>query len=157
MLLLEQHFFFADQFCGAVLELEAAGVRATPVSMDGYLIADGRKIGNVNGAIGGWDRSGFIGATYERFPFPSDRAGFKQKPGGARHRDWARDLIDGFGTPVAIPVRPNADAGTVTIGDIVFSREVYSELINYVERGGYPRWQNETPPHYVVAMTEKLK
>lgn len=154
LLLLQEQFFFADEFCRAVGALDAG---EGSVSMHGYLIAEAEKIGNVNGAINGWDRSGLIGASYERFPFPTEQSDFKQKTDGARHRVWARKLLDEFGTPAEIVVRQSSDASLVTIGKTVFSRQVYGELIDYVVRGGYPRWQDETPPSYVSAMLDKRK
>ena len=42
--------------------------------------------------------------------------------------------------------------GTIHIGSYVFQKKVFSELIRYVEKGGYPEWKNEVGPQYVIDM-----
>jgi hypothetical protein len=161
MLLLERVFFFAHRFCAAVSALaDAAGQGAgegAAVTIPGFEIADASKVGNVNAAIRGRDLSGFIGATYERFPFPADPAAFKQKPDTAHNRDWAEETIRAFGEERAIPVRWRPRAARVAIAEVEFSPEEFAELIAYVDRGGYPRWKDEVRPAYVREMLEKLR
>jgi hypothetical protein len=45
----------------------------------------------------------------------------------------------------------------VTIDEIVFSSQGFARLIDYVDQGGYPRWQDEARPPYVAAMIELLE
>ncbi|RLB99021.1 MAG: hypothetical protein DRH90_21110, partial [Deltaproteobacteria bacterium] len=45
-----------------------------------YLISQREMIGNLSGAIHGYEFTGFIGEVYKLFPFPESHAGFKQKP-----------------------------------------------------------------------------
>jgi len=150
MLLLQQEFFFADQFCGAVVELVSGD--ATEVSLAGFVIEEASDVGNVNAAVQGIDLGGFIGATYRHFPFPRDPAGFKQKPDGACNRALTESLIREYGQPVSIRLRADAADETVSVGEIVFAAAAFSELLAYVDRGGYPRWQNEQRPDYVAEM-----
>jgi len=160
MLLLEQYFFFGPDFCRAVLDLDARGVRShtdVTVPLEGWVISDRARAGNVNAAIRGWDLSGFIGATYERFPFPSHPEGFKQKPYGVRNQEWATEVIARYGAPVEIPMVWSARAGAVTIGEIGFTREQLAALVGYVDRGGYPRWESEQRPPHVADMVETLR
>jgi hypothetical protein len=161
MLLLEQVFFFADRFCAAVAELSngrAAGKAEIHDSIPGWRIRDPRKVGNVNLAIQGSDLSGFIGATYRKFPFPPSPEGFKQQPDGAGNRAVFKELIREFGEPETLPVRWDALAQpeSLSIGEFVFDRETFAALVSYVDRGGYPRWRNGQRPPYVLAMMNEL-
>lgn len=152
MLLLEQNFFFADRFCRAVVSMQSEG----EAMIDGFVIPNRRDVGNVNGAIQNWDRSGFIGATYEEFPFPSDLTQFKQKPNVEDNRVWTKTTIQRFGESLQIPMRQNEESQSLTIGNIVFDRSTLSELVAYVDRGGHPRWKNELRPSYVTTMMRAL-
>ncbi len=155
MLLLEQLFFFADQFCSCVVELvRPTETTKTAVQLAGWRIAEPARIGNLHGAIGGVDFSGFIGATYEHWPFPSRPEDFKQSPTGHDNQSDTRKLIDRFGEPEVIPVVQPRSTDTVTIGEYAFSLPAFTELVAYVNRGGYPRWKDEQRPDYVVAMAE---
>ena len=157
MLLLNGNFFFADRFCQAVGELDQGScAEVFETSLPGWLIDDPYKVGNVNAAIQGVDLSGFIGATYRKFPFPKEPQGFKQKPYGAENQAIFSELIEGFGRPQSIRLGWQAADQTVSLAEIVFERETFTQLIGYVDRGGYPRWENEVRPAYVVALMEKL-
>jgi hypothetical protein len=150
MLLLEQLFFFAEEFCRAVPHLFHAG----EAWMDGWRIEVQGRIGNLQGAISGTDLSGFIGATYQRFPFPSNAEDFRQNLQGHLNRDAALELIQEYGQGEEIRLIREAD--TIAVGEYVFNPPVFSDLIAYVDRGGYPRWKNETRPPYVREMVKKL-
>jgi hypothetical protein len=143
-------FFFADGFCRAVPQLLHEG----EAWMDGWRIEVPGRIGNLQGAIAGQDLSGFIGATYEKFPFPARAEDFRQNPRGSLNRAVAEKLILQFGQDEQIRLRREADS--VAVGEYVFNQPVFSDLIAYVDRGGYPRWKNETRPPYVSEMIEKL-
>ena len=149
MLLLEHLFFFADRFCRAVVALS----ESCASGIDGWRI-DGRgDIGNLQGAIAGVDLSGFIGATYQRFPFPKEPERFKQNPEGSANRTWAEKLIGQYGQREEILLR--RDAEQITVGEYVFDPTAFSDLISYVDRGGYPRWKDEIRPVYVQEMMKK--
>lgn len=146
MLLMEHLFFFADRFCRAVVELSesyASGI-------DGWRIDERGQIGNLQGAIAGVDLSGFIGATYQRFPFPKEPEGFKQNPEGSANRAWAKEIVGRFGRPERI--RLDRQEHSVSVGEYVFDPGTFSDLIAYVDRGGYPRWKDEIRPAYVQEM-----
>jgi len=152
MLLLDRLFFFADAFCRAVVDLAEAGHAA----MDGWRIDRPERIGDLHGAIAGVDLTGFIGATYRRHPFPRDPAGFRQDPEGARSRAWASACIADFGTPVHIPLEADVATGDATVGGYRFDHQTLLALVAYVDRGGHPRWKNDTRPDYVLRMRTEL-
>ncbi len=149
MLLLDRLFFFAHGFCAAVETLGRTG----SASIRGWRIEAPQDVGNLHGAIAGADLSGFIGATYERWPFPEAPEDFKQDPGGHVNRDAARAMIAGFGVEESIGLERGAH-GRVTIGRYAFDRAGFAALIAYVDRGGYPRWRDEVRPRYVLDMLE---
>ncbi len=164
MLLLEQYFFFGPSFCRAVLDLADLASQppadtgaASRAMLPGYAIADRARAGNVNAAIQGWDLSGFIGATYVRFPFPDRREGFKQKPYGARNQAWAEETVKTYGEAIDIPLEWADREKRVTVGELGFAREQFAQLIAYVDRGGYPRWLDEKRPPHVSEMMAKLR
>lgn len=78
MLLLEHHFFFADQFCSWMGEL---ATRETVSGVNGsvFHIPDASDIGDLMGAIHGMHFTGFLGEIYRLFPFPVDPLLFKMK------------------------------------------------------------------------------
>jgi hypothetical protein len=149
MLLLEQLFFFADTFCEAAVTI-AGAERA---SLPGWRIEPAR-VGNLHGAIAGVDLSGFIGATYRLFPFPARPEDFRQAPDGHRNAAVIEELIGGFGTPETIALLREPDA--VRVGELGFSRTGFTALLDYVVRGGYPRWRDDLRPAYVQRMVERL-
>jgi len=157
MLLLEHIFFFADLFCRAVVSLaeQSEEVNAS-VQMDGFQIDQPALIGNLHGAIQGVDLHGFIGETYRQFPFPSSPEGFKQKPYGEKNQPFMKGLVRKFGTNAPIQLLWDRGSASVSVDGFVFEQEVFGALIGYVHRGGYPRWQDETRPHYVQAMMARL-
>jgi hypothetical protein len=157
LLLLEQLFFFADRFCQAIIDLsERKGESQSELRLDGFRIIDPFLIGNLHGAIQGIDLSGFIGATYQKFPFPSDPKGFKQKPYGAKNQEYMRDLILNYGEQTKIKLLWDKSLARVRLDEFVFDEKTFSMLIFYVERGGYPRWHDEIRPAYIQLMLKKL-
>jgi hypothetical protein len=158
LLLLERLFFFADRFCQAIIDLsQEKGESQCEVHLDGFSINDRFRIGNLHGAIQGIDLSGFIGATYRKFPFPLDPKGFKQKSYGIKNQGYMQTLIQEYGEPTAIRILWNKNSVQVAVNEYVFDQEIFSTLIAYVDQGGYPRWQNEIRPDYVQSMLKKLK
>ena len=160
MLLLERRFFFADAFCGAVIELarahRGAGEQPAEASFAGWHIADRAAVGNLHGAIAGVDLHGFVGASYRAHPFPARREDFKQSPEGAASQPQMVDLIARFGQREATSISSSPMEGRVTVAGIDFVSSVFDDLIGYVERGGFPRYRDEMRPAYVEAMNAVL-
>lgn len=170
MLLLQQLFFFADRFCEAALQV-AAGDTAT---LEGWRIASCDRIGDLHGAIAGQDLSGFIGATYRAFPFPSRPEDFRQSPEGERSEPLIRQMIAEHGVPQPIALARHADGAVgggplpecersapkihtaVQLGEYRFSAAGFDALLAYVARGGYPRWRDDRRPAYVERMVARL-
>lgn len=149
MLLLEELFFFADDFCDAVSRLAAGQTEAT---VPGWRVADPPARGNLHGAIAGADLSGFIGATYRARPFPARPEQFKQNPRGTLARDAVEQMIAPFGQ--GQQVRLAHLEGHFLVGPYRFDDPGFSALIAYVDQGGYPRWLNEQRPPYVTRMLQ---
>ena len=157
MLLLENHFFFADDFCKWLSQMakeDDAGLKKFrhPV----YYIADPNDIGDLIGAIYGMRLTGFIGKLYTLFPFPDDPKAFKQDPKGYQTRKVVTAQIQGISKKREILIEFLKD-GQVHIGRYVFDIRVFHELIRYVWQGGYPRWKDEIRPKYVVEMKECIQ
>jgi hypothetical protein len=49
-----------------------------------------------------------------------------------------------------------AGAREVALGEIRFRAGSFRELVRYVVRGGWPRWENDAPPEYVAAMQDAI-
>ncbi|MBI5477271.1 MAG: hypothetical protein HY906_00360 [Deltaproteobacteria bacterium] len=154
MLLLEQLFFFADRFCSLVVDLHRC--LGPDLSLPGWRIRDPAAVGNVNLAIRGVHLGGFIGETYREFPFPERPEGFKQKPDGHKNRVWAEAAIQRFGEPEELQVRVDPATGAIAVAEYVFDPATFGDLVDYVDRGGYPRWEREVRPAYVAAMMAAL-
>ncbi len=167
MLLLENYFFFADDFCRLISdaacnlpdEIEnrhTSGQKEPEFGLKVYHIADPTDIGDLMGAIHGVRFTGFIGETYKVFPFPENPRDFKQNPEGYRTRRLIKELIKRFAKETEILVK-FADDGHVSISSYVFDITVFHELLLYVDQGGYPRWKDETRPGYVIAMKDSIQ
>ncbi|MBU2627476.1 MAG: hypothetical protein KKE61_02565 [Proteobacteria bacterium] len=157
MLLLENHFFFASDFCewiSKMAEQENAGQKRVyhPV----YHIADPNDIGDLMGAIHGVRFQGFIGRVYTLFPFPEDPKAFKQNPDGYQTQKIVISLIEGVSEKTEILIE-FSESGQVHIGPYVFEKNVFFELIRYVWQGGYPCWKDEIRPPYVIKMKERIQ
>ncbi|MBI5583320.1 MAG: hypothetical protein HY892_05825 [Deltaproteobacteria bacterium] len=154
LLLLNRYFFFASDFCR--LLVEAAGTiheRNSEWFLKGTLMED-ERIGNLMGAIHGFDFRGFIGAVYRLYPFPQELEGFRQNPEGFRTRAVLEQLLPQYGSAVDIPVRLPLENNEAAISVYRFTRENFQELMAYVWLGGYPRWRDDRRPAYVEAMKE---
>jgi hypothetical protein len=155
MLLMDRYFFFSTDFCEWVIGWADAG----DLSHDEktvYAIRETNMIGDLAGAIYGFEFTGFIGEVYKRFPFPENPSGFKQKPYGPQNRTVVETAIQPFAVQLKIPIVFSQGSGTIGFGDYLFSAEVFNEIINYVEVGGMPQWLNTRPPDYVSKMTARL-
>lgn len=159
MLLLEQYFFFAPEFCRQVAALaqpEADGA-APGAQWSVYVIEDRRMIGNLMGAIYGVTFEGFIGEVYKLYPFPRQTEEFKQKPEGFMTRPVVEKLIHEYAQVKEIPLVADPAQRTVAIGDYLFTGEWFQELVKYVWRGGYPRWKDEVRPECVMEMKKAVE
>ena len=158
MLLLEQYFLFGSEFCqhvGAIAENfdEDKFKFKWPV----YIIENRAHVGDLMGAIHGLRYTGFIGELYRKFPFPQKPENFKQKPEGYQNQALVRDMISAYARRSHIPIKLHASALEINIGEYRFGRKIFQELIKYVWRGGYPRWQDEIRPDYVEEMKAKIE
>ena len=155
MMLMDHYFFFSTDFCEWVIEW----IDAQEISRDErrvYVIPEARMIGDLAGAIYGFEYTGFIGEVYKLFPFPESRSGFKQKPYGTQNREAVEKAIQPLAESRKIPIVFSRDVHTVGFGDYVFSGAVFNDILRYIEAGGMPRWLDERPPDYVVRMTARL-
>lgn len=157
MLLLDRYFFFANEFCENISKIAESHVKdVSEVYWDGYQISDPKDIGDLMAAIHGIYYTGFIGEVYKRFPFPETQEGFKQKPYGSRNRDIIDAMISKYAVHSRIPLIIDEEKKDVLIGVYRFDRASFQELIKYVWRGWYPRWEDEVRPDYVTAMKDKI-
>jgi len=158
MLLLERTFFFADAFCRAVSNLAAADPDATfETTIPGYGIDRAEDVGDLMGAIHGIRHTGFLGDVYRRFPFPARPEDFRQKTRGFETRDEFRALIAPWSREADVGLAADPDRREISIGAYRFDREAFGELVRYVRRGGWPRWENDEPPAYVEAMMSAIR
>jgi hypothetical protein len=148
MLLLQDVFFFADDFCAAVESLAAKDSAA----LAGWRVPDRTAVGDLHGAMAGRDLGGFIGATYQRWPFPTNPSDFRQNPDGHQTRELVTPLADRFGNPESFELRWDPGAATVSLAEYVFGAGNFRRLLDYVARGGYPRWTDDRQPDYVQRM-----
>ena len=121
MLLCDRLFFFASRFCHAVeaLALEACrGASACETDVDGWHIPLSEHIGDLHGAIDGTDLGGFLGAVYQRFPFPERAEDFKQSPEGSSSQAVMEALIAPFGHAMKVSLRSDRTLGLVAIGPV---------------------------------------
>ena len=158
MILLEHHFFFAQEFCRHISESAQVPSNETyESSFDSYLIENHRDIGNLMGAIHGVDFRGFIGEVYKLFPFPEEREKFKQNPEGFKTRIRVEKLIQEYGQKATIQLLIPATGNQINIGDYLFNRNSFQELIKYVWMGGFPRWKDGIGPDYVLEMKQAIE
>jgi hypothetical protein len=158
LLLLQQYFFFANDYCRCLVRM-AEDKRQKPyeTACEAYSIEDPMKIGDLMAAIRGVRYTGFIGEVYKRFPFPKRETEFKQKPEGFQNRAWMISLLQRWAVIETLPLRVDQENETVSIGEYLFTKEVFHQLIQYVWVGGYPRWKDEIRPDYVLEMKGNLE
>lgn len=152
MLLLQDAFFFADDFCAAVETLAADA--SAPLA--GWRIADRAGVGDLHGAIAGRDHGGFIGATYQRWHFPADPVGFRQNPDGHQTRELITPLVERFGDREVFALGWDRDDASVNLAEYVFDAPGFRRLLDYVAQGGHPRWTDDRQPDYVGRMLARV-
>jgi hypothetical protein len=123
--------------------------------LSGYLLEE-ERIGNLMGAIHGFDFRGFIGEVYRFYPFPQEPEDFKQNPEGFRTRTILEQLVVKYGSAAEFPVRFLKEKNKIHIGDYRFDQENFQELIRYVWLGGYPHWRDGRRPGYAEEMKEAV-
>jgi len=152
MLLLEQEFFFAEDFCDAIVRLTGSGEEDPVVEWDGFRIEHRAEVGDLMGAIHKVRFTGFIGETYRLFPFPESPEDFKQKPEGVANREVFARLIRSFGVARRVRLACDGARDEITLAGHRFARREFHRLIDYVWLGGYPRWRDGVRPDYVQRM-----
>jgi hypothetical protein len=152
MLLLNDCFFFASDFCRHVTDLARQDSDKPYRSAWDVHVMPHEAIGNLQGAIAGTELSGFIGEVYRLFPFPNEVAAFKQNPGGHSTRERIEALATTFVPARRIPVMVNPNGEFIAIGGYAFDRPQFHALLLYVWLGGYPRWKDDVRPAHVVQM-----
>lgn len=155
MLLMDRYFFFSTDFCEWIIQWASTEDFSHDEKMV-YAIQQREMIGNLAGAIYGYEYTGFIGEVYKLFPFPESRSGFKQKPYGTRNRQIVERTVQPFAVQLKIPIVFHQERRTIDFGDYTFSADVLQEIIGYIEAGGMPGWLNARPPHYVTKMMGQL-
>ncbi len=155
LLLMEHYFFFSPQFSTMVEEI-ANSLPDQPgkISLEAYIIDSAMSVGNLMGAIRGVDLHGFIGEVYTKFPFPENSEQFKQKPYGAKNRDYIEALLKEWAFPIVLPVLVGSEKPDIMIGEFLFSKKGFYDLIAYVWQGGMPGWEAGVRPEYVSKMKE---
>ena len=157
LLLLENLFFFATDFCAVVTSLARVQTHQSKrTRLPGYRIDRAGDLGNLMDAIRGTHLGGFVGHVYRLFPFPRNPEDFKQKPYGDRHRPEVETILSRWARSIRIPVAWEVAAQTVKIADFTFSAAAFRELVSYVWHGGMPGWQDNARPGYVMAMWETI-
>jgi len=157
MLLCDRYFLFADKFCSYAEDLaETVGEQTYQTTWQVQIIQTAEAIGDLMGAIHGVRYTGFIGALYRCFPFPPGARDFKQNPQGFQTQSRVSEIIAKYAAPLEIHVMVNHVGREIKIGDYRFSSAQFQQLIDYVWRGGYPRWKDEIRPDYVAAMRNKI-
>ncbi len=149
LLLLENYFFFAPEFCNCVINWLESSELEFVFYIDGYIFTYKNQIGDLMGAIHGLRFVGFIGEVYKVFPFPEDVKDFKQKTDGWKNRQIIEKIILKFAKPTKIECRFKKN-GIIQIGDYHFTNEQFFLLVKYVLEGGFPKWLNGEPPEYVL-------
>jgi len=158
MLLCDRYFLFADQFCKYVEDIaENVDEQTLQTIWKVQIIQTAEAIGDLMGAIHRVRYTGFIGELYRRFPFPPRPQDFKQNPHGFETQSQVFEIIANYAEPLEIQVVVKNTRGEIQIGDYRFSSTQFQELIDYVWRGGYPRWKDEIRPAYVTALKEQIQ
>jgi len=155
LLLLQNLFFFAGDFCSAVAHL-ARNPDSGGREIAGWRILSREKMGSLHGAISGIDHSGFIGQVYARFPFPRDKAGFKQQPEGAASRPEVERLLERWAAPAGVRIELLGHGRGMAIGPFEFGPKAACGLVVYVWQGGLPRWRDGKGPGYLEEMRRTL-
>jgi hypothetical protein len=158
MILLEHYFLFANDFCDYISKIaEPPSREICESSWDIYFIENNFDMGNLMGAIYGIDLRGFIGGVYKLFPFPKHQEDFKQKPEGFKNRVLIENLIQKYAKRINIPFVIHQKDDKIGIGEYLFHKNPFQELIKYIWSGGFPRWKDNIRPDYVLRMKDMIE
>jgi hypothetical protein len=157
MLLLDNRFFFATDFCAFLIDLAGNAADEIEAALSAWTIDRPEDVGDLMGAIHGRRFTGFIGETYRRHPFPVAPEEFRQAPEGDATQAELAGMIGRYARRGVLSFAASRAAGRVSIDGVEMTHEVFRELVRYVWRGGYPRWRAEVRPPYVVAMKRSLE
>ncbi len=158
LLLLEHYFLFSDAFCRYISKAtRVKEIESTRDAWEVHTIEKREDIGDLMGAIHGIQYTGFMGAVYRRFPFPQRQEDFKQRPDGWKIRSEVKRILNKYARRVNIPFEINPKEETVTIGEFLFDRSSFQEIVRYVWLGGYPRWKNGIRPDDVSEMKHEIE
>lgn len=156
MILLNNYFFFASDFSGHIIEMAGKGLNeSSDMAWNAYVLEE-KDIGNLMAAISGVYFSGFIGDVYGHFPFPHEPEKFKQNPEGYKTRELIDGIIKRYAHLTKIPVITAISPREIKIGEYMFSRVGFHELLAYLWMGGYPRWKDGIRPDYILKMKESV-
>jgi hypothetical protein len=156
MILLNQHFLFAEDFCHHISKAARANEKVFKTSWEVYSFQNREDIGNLMGAIHGIDHSGFVGEVYKLYPFPRRQEDFKQNPEGFQTRSVMESLVQSYTKNTTILFAIDQNANRVEIGEYLFDKLSFHELIRYIWMGGFPRWKEDTRPDYVFSMKKDI-
>jgi len=156
MLLLEHYFFFSTTFCAHMSQVAENAQDSIPDTFPGTIIDQPDNIGDLMGAIHGTRHTGFIGTLYRHFPFPQNPEAFKQNPEGTASRKLVERVITDYGKRVEISFQQDRDATEISLAEFRFSQSSFHQLLDYVWKGGLPRWTNGQPPNYVSQMKDAI-
>jgi hypothetical protein len=158
MILLEHYFLFAQDFCNHISKIAEIPINEIyESSWDIYLIENNFDIGNLMGAIYGIDFRGFIGEVYKLFPFPKEREKFKQNPEGFKTQSLIEKLTQKYGKKMKIQFLIHLKDDKIGIGEYLFNRTSFQELIQYIWMGGFPCWKDGIRPDYVLRMESMIE
>jgi hypothetical protein len=153
LLLLERYLFYAGDFCRRISQMAQDDLNGTRLyQWEADLIQKAEDMGDLMGAIHGIRYMGFIGEVYRRFPFPEDPDEFKQSPEGFENRVIIQEIVRKYALKASLSLTLDEESKTMEIGEYIFSREEFHELLDYVWLGGYPRWKDAIRPGYVMHM-----
>jgi len=157
LILLNQYFLFAEDFCEYISRAVLTNEDVFKTSWEGYSFQNREDIGNLMAAIHGIDQSGFIGEVYKLFPFPRHQKDFRQKPDGFKNRSLIESIILKYVSKTSIPFEIDQRSEQIAIGEYLFDKSSFHELIRYVWVGGFPRWKDGIRPEYVMKMKKGIE
>jgi hypothetical protein len=157
LLLVNNYFAFATDVCEWISNWAKELPEEGETAKDFYVIGSSRDIGNLHWAINGIDHHGFIPEVYRVYPFPALPEDFKQKPEGWENRGVVEPIVKKYAEEQSIAIRFYEGTKTVAIGDYVFEKQVFHEILDYIWRGGMPMWRDNDPPQYVRDMMEAVR
>jgi len=139
MILLNQHSLFAEDFCHHISKAARANEKVFKTSWEVYSFQNREDIGNLMGAIHGIDHSGFIGEVYKLYPFPR------------------RSIIKKYVSKTSITFEIDQKSEQIVVGEYLFDKFSFHELIRYIWLGGFPGWKGRIRPGYVGTMKEAIE